>query len=269
MLGELKVAAREVGNLPLSIPTSEAIESLCSGDVKETQIFINVRVLFRNMYSSLDTTVRDTLKGSSYVDIIIQEMQFLRSYIAEKKMGALKVVFYQCSYTDLNRKLPSAHLKTANTAKQRIYAAAEQEAMALLQKQAEALGIQQYVTEIRGEGSVIIFTHSPVDLLFARFFSVVLLESHTGKLKKSFEWNTKLTNGSTLTNLPFNKFTVQIFGDNNTYIAAMPSNIKRTVLEMAEQDRWSATSSDDRIRMSVNKLKDHFAKNFLLKVLKS
>lgn len=275
MQGSLIVAAREVGDLPLSIPTSVAVEALFdeyAGDITKysQQLWVNVRTLFRNLNGSLETIHKVNLKPDDYIDVLRNEMDYITSYLQEKAIGKVDVVFYHCSYNDLGNKLPKAELKTANTTIQKAYLKMERETMQkLIAACGEEFDIKELSTQIVAKGNVIMMTHSPIDLLFNTFNNVLLLESHTGKLKKQYEWNSKLTNGKHLSHIPFNKFTIQIFGDKNTYLSQMPSKIRKVVLTMAEENAWSAVTTIDKIRFSINKLRDPFAKNFLLQILKS
>lgn len=276
MQGSLIVAGREVGDLPLSIPTSVAIEALFdehAGDVTKLadKLYVNIRTLFRNLDGCLESVVKTNLQAGDYIDALRMEMENIQSYVNEKSLGKIEVIYYHPSYLDLARKLPRAELRTANTDIQRKYLKLEKATMdMLMSKVEEEFDIKKFSTQISDTGKVILLTHSPIDLIFNNFNNVLLLESHTGKLKKQYEWNSKLTNGSKLTNLPFNKFTIQIFGDKNTYLRQMPSKIRKVVLTLAEENAWSAVTTEDKIRFSVNhKLKDHFAKNFLLQILKS
>src|SRR5690606_15099886 len=65
---------------------------------------------------------------------------------------------------------------------------------------------------------VLIITHFPVDLLNRYKFSrLVLLETHTGAMKPHTLWYTKLYNGKELNMIPFDRMTVQLFGDGNLF----------------------------------------------------
>lgn len=269
MSGTIDFLEREVGELPLSVPTSVAFENLFQGPLKRDAIYINVRVLFRNMWGSVDPIKKLRISADTFASAIEEEMRFLHSFILEKSLGQVKPFFYHCGYNDLGRKLPHGIIRIAGTEKQKEYLNAEQKTMNLILAKSQQLGLLKFQTQISGQGHVILFTHSPIDLLFNNFYSVLLLESHTGTIKGPRDWYTKLTNGRSLPPMPFNKFTVQIFGDNNTYLAAMPVKIKQIILDMVEKDHWNAITSMDKIRMSINKLRDPYGKNYLLKVLRS
>lgn len=271
MSGSAIIAQREIGTLPLSFATSEAIQALL--DIKQlesTQLYVNVRTLFRNMAMGLDRLARERTRGPEYTDPLVQEMVTINNLIKEKFHDTLGVVFYYCGYEDLAIKYPLASIKKAHTDKQIADLKLETDAMkALLQWDKERTQIYRFKTDLQGSGKIILLTHSPLDLLNNRFDHLLLLESNTGAIKPKPQWNTKLTNGKDHPNIPFCKFTIQVFGDNNTYIAAMPPKIKKEVLAIADADRWHALSTNDRIRASLNKMKDHYGRQFLLRVLRS
>lgn len=269
------ISTREIGELGISIPTSVALESLFKQtDITEGELWINVRTMFRNMYGSIDADFRKFLTAEILAPALIGEMGVIARNVESSPVGHLEVHFYSCSYSDLSRKLPNAILKEAHTPLQLLYTALEQDTMALVKRKRESLEqpMSLFQTTIKGKATrarAILLTHSPIDLLFNDFSSVRLLESHTGALKSKTEWNTKLTNAKVLPPLPFNAFTVQVFGDNNTYISGMPIKIKEAVIAMAEKDRWNPISSNDRISASIAKMPDKFGAQFLKRVLRS
>lgn len=56
--------------------------------------------------------------------------------------------------------------------------------------------------------------------------------------------------------LPFINFTVSLFGDNNQLLQAQPLKLRRTILEIAERDRWSAITTLDKIRLGIKSIED-------------
>lgn len=270
------ISGREVGEVGISIATSVAVESLFANDetIKEEELWINVRTLFRNLHGSIDGAYRKFLTPAVLTTALLQEMEVIPRALLGTKLHHLKVHFYSCSYKDLKLKLPNAIFREAHTPLQLAYQELEQQTMNLIKSKRDSMDQPFHIfqTKIRGSkerSTALILTHSPIDLLFHDFSSVRLLESHTGAIKSKVEWNTKLTNGKILPPLPFNKFTVQVFGDNNTYLSGMPTKIKEAVIEMAEKDHWHQASSLDRILVSINKMKDKYGAMFLKSVLRS
>src|SRR5690606_9561418 len=97
--------------------------------------------------------------------------------------------------------------------------------------------VRYYDVYIEGKfQDTMLLTHIPVDLLSAdRFSKLVLLESHTGAIKPHLSWYTKLTNGKELFRMPFNRFTLQVFGDNGVHFAPMPMKMKQAVKDISEK----------------------------------
>jgi hypothetical protein len=180
-------------------------------------------------------------------------------------------VFYFCDFSDFSRQFPNAKLKTRKTAKQEIAHALEIDVFKAFYKPKALptdLTLNYYDTIFKDRGEkVALLTHLPVDLLWrAQFKELTLLESHTGALKKRAAWYSKLTGGSQMTRIPFNRLTLQVFGE-NLYFSAMLPGIRNRVLEMAEKDQWTSVTTDERIRASIQKLYDPREKTFFLDLL--
>lgn len=270
------VAAREVGQLPVSIATAVALETLLLSDNRNEwpdELWINIRTLFRNLMGAIDSDLKKRVLADHLVPTLVTEMQFIAEQIPASTEGKTKVVYYHCSYKDLTLKLPNALLRNANTDLQRQYLALENSTMDLLFKKSKTgeITFKEFKTDIDGkDAKAIIITHSPCDLLSAKTFSrLKLLESHTGAIKGKSEWNTKLTNGKELTRIPFNKFTLQVFGDNNTYLSAMPIKIRNAVLEIAEEYKWTPVTTMDKIKYGIDGMRDHFGREYLRKIARS
>ena len=97
---------------------------------------------------------------------------------------------------------------------------------------------------------VIITTHIAVDL----FNSCVtaLLESHTGKLKKENEYNTKYHSigKNDLTMLPWIQELYYILGDHNLIVGVKNILIRKKILELAKRFNW--TPSTSKVKVMVN-----------------
>lgn len=266
-----QLAYREVGTtVPVAIGTAVAIESLAEKQSFWPQeIWFNLRTLFRNLYGCINSIVRQKLVGHELTDTFLQEMQVIRDAVSTITNGVSKARFYYCDYRDITMHFPKAVLRTANTPLQQGYLASEQYCLKPIIDKAEDHGVDVFHTKIKGTPvSVLIVTHSPIDLLWAGSFGKLkLLESHTGAIKPKSQWHTKLTNGKELTRIPFNRLTVQVFGDNNNFFSAMPIKIKKTVLDLAEKYKWTVITTDDKIRYSINQMQDKFGRDWLRSLL--
>lgn len=277
----LDIAQREIGQLPLSIGTSMAIEVFTDRPDPERegrllpkpkppeQLWVNVRTVFRNLYNAMNPDLRKLVLPDHFVPTLVNEIEMIQSIVSERTLGLTEVVFYHCTYKDLATRFPKAMHKPLNTELQKIYFAMEQSACEdALTKLHGQVAIKQYVSKIQGLSKASwILTHIPVDLVSTQFFSkLTLLESHTGKLKERLDWNTKLTGGEKVSHLPFMAFTMQVFGDGGLYFSPMPIKIKNEVLALAEKYRWTPATSLDKVRFSIQSMNDHFGRTWLLSI---
>lgn len=276
------IEAREKGEAPLSIGTSLALESLGGfGEfpndnppiVSYNEIWVNLRTLFRNCFNAIERTARDDAQSQDILPALISDMHVLHSTIELKSLNKMSVVFYLCSYRSFEREFPNARWKKLTTNKQITEFQLEEATLKLLLSEANRpadLDIRLYDIRItdRGHRSVML-THYPSDLLWRdRFEELVLLESHTGKLKKRAEWYTKLTGGKRYDRIPFNRMTLQVFGDGNLLFASMSRKLKEALLELAERYRWTPLTTDDRVRYSLREMYDPRDRTFFMDLLK-
>lgn len=276
---EEALAGREKGEeVPISIGTALAIESLCGlgefyaakppiGQYKE--LWINLRTLFRNLYGAIDRQQRDAVVGEAFVDGLVEDMSVIRSTIDHRSKGSVKVVYYLCSHKGMERRFAKARLRPVRTDRQRRQLEVEAAALGELREMAED-DIRLFDIDLEGNSqNTAIITHQPVNLLSRyRFKSLDLLESHTGKIKPPSQWYTKLTGGNKLTRIPFNRMTMQVFGDGNEHFSAMIPSAKKEIVDIAEKDRWTSVTTDEKIRYSLNKhVYDPRVKQFYLELL--
>ncbi len=260
------LAARAVGQFPVSIATSLALEGAFGiyperpvvnpPPIKQYQeVWINVRTLMRNLLGSLPQDVQDKFMPGWFLLAIPQELSFIESEILRRTEGMVRTVCYYADHSDLKRVLPGALPKVSNTPKQKFQETLEREGLRQL---IEEMPLRKTRTTIEGrQRKALMITHHPVDLLSRyEFRQLDLLESHTGIIKDPSQWNTKLTGGRDLPPLPFINFTVSLFGDNNQLLQAQPLKLRRTILEIAERDRWSAITTLDKIRLGIKSIED-------------
>lgn len=276
---EAGVAARQLGQFPLSIPTSLAVEAACGvyperpvtpaplGEVKE--LWINLRTLHRNLMGSLSTELRNIVMPAQVVPALVEELAVLESVLIKASEGQVRPVFYLADYSPLAQKFAKAVFKKATTPKQQFAFSLENSTMRGVMEMQPAQDIRTYRYEITGSHpESFIITHLPVDLLARyRFRNLKLLESHTGMIKPPPQWSSKLTDGKNLAHIPFNAFTLQVFGDNGNMFAPHLPELRRIVLEMAEKDRWTALTTVDKIRESIRKVTHPADRAVLLSML--
>lgn len=260
----------DVGFYPMSIGTSLAIEGLNGeGERVDTNkgfdtkrfgaLFVNLRLLVRNAIASFPYAEQAGLTNREIIPLVERDFEGITKYAPEE----MEVVPYLCSHKSINKEF-KGKFKQYGTDKQKLAVEIEEAAIKKLEeKYSETL--THFDLELRGDKRTICLTHHPIDLLSAgKFPELVLLESHTGKLKTAKEWSTKLRTLEEPSVVPFNKVTLQLYGDNNMF---MPQDKKlRTVLlKIGQKKRWNPTTSQSSMLLDVrNAYEPH-----LYKILKT
>jgi hypothetical protein len=281
---EQAIAEREVGQYPLSVATSLALEGACGvhpdhdPKVKKAplldygELWINLRTLFRNFMGALPKEVQGGVVPRQLDEGIRDEMDQIKRIVQEFTHNHCKVVFYVSNYAGMKEKYPHAKLRGANTDKQQEYMEIKNQTLELLLKSLEQQGgedIRVFKLKLfpQQQAKTLIFTHFAYDLLsWKAFSSLDLLESNTGNVKKRAQWYTKYQNGRELSMIPFREDFIQVFGDSRTFFQ-MPIRIRRQVIELATKYNWSAVTTDEKIRQNIGQLEDLETRKLLLEIL--
>lgn len=222
--------------------------------------------LFRNLFNSMTAEEQDRVIARDLSIALASELGPIDAAVADVAGRKVKVTFYLNQLTRMAVWFPKANLKKPTTPKQRIFAGLMAETLSLLPNYLEDIDYRYADGPLEGDGRALILTHSAVDLLSTyRFDELVLLESHTGKLKPKSQWGTKL--GAKDETMPFNAFTLQVFGDGSTHFSPMSIKYRRAVLEVAKKDRWVSVTTLAKIRMGVNTIKDPQIKDDLITLM--
>ncbi len=264
---------RTVGQYDISIATSLALEGAM--DIypdrpkmyqrpplpEYDQLWINLKTLFRNVHGSMDKNQRAMVTKTDFLALMLSDMAVLDGLVSELTQHRTQCVFYACNYMKLGREFPKAMLRSDNTDLQKAYTRLEADILTEVLK--NDLHVQFHVLtydvliktspEYRNK-KVLILTNLVTDLLSRHEFGMLdLLESHTGIIKKPPMWYTKLHGGNNLTRIPFDRMTLQMFGDSSNPGLFRPFEIaiRHQVLDIAEKFRWNPTTTKDRIIMSV------------------
>jgi hypothetical protein len=287
-----KVKLRELGEFPVSYGTSMAIllladsnsesPSLEAAKQKPDELWINVNTLFRNLENAIDSSVIERVTRKIMTDTLIDEITLIVNYLRDLYGDKLKLVLYQSSYDFVFKICPSASVKVPSTEKQIKYDKLLKSTLLDLKPRIEelikedfTLGGKAYVDfhiltklpECENK-SLWVLTHHAIDLLgFARAKTVMLLESNTARLRGKTEWNAKLT-GKNIENIPFNKLTIQIFGDRGTNFNSMGAKFKKEIFQLAEKEKWNPTTTPVRIEYHLSKMNDKFTSNVFKMMLK-
>lgn len=280
---EESVLARALGQFPISIATSLSIEALL-GIYPEVEgkpapyrgpnlplytvesIWFSVRTLYRNIVNSYPKglPVPDPTEVS---DLINMEMNIIDSIISEKSYGRCSSTFYLCSYGDLSKIFPHAALRPFNTVVKDYPVDHEVATYNVLSESSPSVDFRELVTKIPPDINTnsLMFTHLPVDLLSQYSFkSLALLESHTGVIKSRLSWNTKLHDGKNLHRMPFDRMTLQLFGDGKMF-KSTHIKVRKHLIELADKYKWSSETTKDYIISSIKKERDPVLESFVIK----
>lgn len=269
--------------VPISIGTGMALDAILgTGEFAETTavppinnyraIWFNLRTLFRNTFNAFTKDVKEQLSEGALLDTLMEDISIIIASLHERTDRHFEIVFYMCEYKSLQKEFPNAKHKTPTTAKQKSEHAIEEKTLALFFDNVPSnLTVKQFDTKIT-EGSdnrTLINTHYPLDLLWHRKFNdLTLLESHTGALKQRTQWYTKLTGGKYLTRIPFNRLTIQLFGDGNGVFSTMQKPFKDELIKLASENRWTPATTNEKVKNDLNKIYDPRVKSFYLGLLR-
>lgn len=262
------LSSREQGQIPISIGSSLALEG-AFGILEDNHnpkpiinnvdvLYVNIRTLIRNMVGSIAGDHLHNVLPEDLANTLLNELTIIEQAVKTVTNGRVSVVPYLCSYRSLPRKFPFAILKAARTDLQQQAAMREENTVIEFKEIAK---IHHYTNLVETDidlpndsRRVLIMTNYAVDLLQRyKFGSVTLLESHTGAAKPPALWHTKLTNGKELPNIPFDRMTLQFFGDGGNLFTGYPIKYRRVLLTIAEKNRWTAMTTKDYILSTVKK----------------
>lgn len=263
------MSTRTLSSLPISVGTGLAIESLVQTPLyKYSTFLINIKTLIRNAKDSYDKEYNP--KVDEIVEAVSEDMKGIAEALASLKLVEhLELVYYYPSYKDLRRLFPLANLKEPKTELQiKEHKLVEDVGKKIINKY-EKIIKRNNVLLPDFKGKAIIITHHPVDLATSKSYTRLnLLESHTGLIKSFPEFYTKLTNGKELYNIPLNKLTIQIFGDNATDFYAVKSlSVKNAIKDLANKANWSSASTPSFVYSSIKSLNNSPDKDILLKMI--
>ncbi len=269
------ISERAVGQYPLSIATSLAIESATGihpeipvtvAPITEyTELWVNLRTLFRNLLGALEGDGAKTVIPEAVSDEMRQEMDRIDRIVADLNPGCT-VRYYVSNYHNLAQKYPHARVRVDSTDNQKhhtkIMTLALKELLLMEHGSVQNPGQRVQVFELklqpRTQVRTLILTHYPFDLCSAKHFgSLDLLESHTGKIKQRSQWNTKYHNGKDLTMIPFREDMLQIFGDTESF-HPFPIEQRRELLDLAQQYTWTVLTTKDYILHCLDHLKNKY-----------
>lgn len=271
---------RTLGFFPISIATSLALEGLYQvgehaddhpaliDDAAEMEeIWINIRTLARNCLGAFESSTHSRLTDFVLRDAIQQDIDQLKETI--EKQNKHRLVFYMATHKTINRQLPEMRFRHSNadelTEKQKLTESFETK---LIKYAVDYLGAvtKTFDTKLHSNAKVIIITHQPIDLLSYYYFpGMVLLESHTGKVKSRMLWATKLNTPKKTECIPFTLSMLTVFGDGNM-IAAQDLKLRKVLLKLGEKYHWHAMTTDGRVLTDAKLAYEPFLVEYLQRV---
>ena len=283
------VEGRTIGQYPISIATSLAIESAFGihpeikvekppiGDFDE--LWVNLRTLFRNLAGSIDKDAWVSVKSAELKVAMIGEMQMIESLVVDQTQGRVRVVYYISDYADIEKHYPYATVRRDNTPRQKEYTDMLKHVVEEMLKELPKDYVRTFSLKLVARSNqpmeinmmkaakVLILTHNAYDLLsYKNFGSLTLLESHTGAIKDRSQWYTKYYQGKELSMIPFREDLIQIFGDNETFRTHDPK-IRRDIIEIAKKYKWSAVTTYDKLKYGIDSMKNPFAQAIMQKIM--
>lgn len=282
---------REVGQYPLTIGTSLAIESLLGiavdVDGNPTQkinqatgsaaplfefdeVWVNLRTLVRNIMGGISAAEKKRVEVNDLCEVLYSEMGVITTEINAVKQTP--VVFY-ASDMDLS-KYTNAKLRKASTEIKIWFEKLSVDSIGRVfnhfkKNPTDLYKLKHFKLKIEPDmpTKAVILTNFPIDLVnWQRFKELVLLESHTGVLKPRAEWYTKYFNGKEkCKRIPFNEKFLQIFGDKETF-SPLDQKYRDDILAVAEKYKWTPLTTPDKVSYGIKTLKNHYFTDYYLKL---
>jgi len=262
---------REISAFPLSIGTSLALESVFTGRLPPydpdreipNQVnlsnynicFINISTLHRNILGSVSKDVKLQANADDFFEVINQEIDIIQSLFKIEGGGVATPIFYIMNYdgvvTKTNTDMVQLRMDRTDIQKHE-----KTVLIKTMHKFNNQNGIEVFKDYIKApqQTRALIMSHVPWDLLSHEKMSRLdLLESHTGKLKPRYEWNSKYYpfGDRDMTHLPFIKKLLLIFGDK---ILIQPSltKIRQIVYDISVKRSWTSMTTKAKIDMDLS-----------------
>lgn len=256
---------REYGNYPLSIGTSLAIEGLLGNHPETTntilpsafdQLYVNLPTLIRNYFSAYSTEDQAEVDLNAAGDHLLDELYHLQEILSAMERP-LELVIYHQSPSELRWQFPEASMKEPTTERQRFQHHMQTYVYDLMIKVFERRDLpirHMQATPTPEPKRTLMLTHHPHHLLWVfRFTSLLLLESHTGRIKDRHEWGSKLHTVKQEDQFPLTRTLIQLLGDGVLFAGVVPK-LRREVKAIAVTSLWHSLTTDDKVRRDLTRL---------------
>jgi hypothetical protein len=248
---------RAVGALGISVGTSLAFELMSPSTTRSVDtVLFNLRTLIRNAKDAYEKEDSEKNNVEQLVKDVVSDLTLLGKWVEQNRAGKpVQMVVYYPTYSGLARKFPHATLWEPTTDLQKANVKLVKDVAKELLLKYPKLIIKTDVGMPEWKGKGLVMTHHVVDLAdISGIGRLHLLESYTGTVKPFTMWNTKLTGGGDLHFIPFNKLTIQIFGDKSTNFRSSSHGIKELLKKVADEGKWTSATSYSRVRGTINGL---------------
>ena len=256
------ISQRDTGKFNLSIGTSLAIEGILGINDNIViqkpypihicnELWINVRTLIRNIFQSIPSKERERFQYGDYLETFHEELKTIVDIAHRETSGLVWVKFYYPTHRSIKSRYPNIQLKGVTSKSSIALSKIEQWVMdgTFIEP---PFPIEQINLDIVANDNVLIMTHLPIDLLNVMNHSKLgLVESHTGLVKSSYQWYTKLKGCSKEPRIPFNHITMQIFGDSGEEIQPANIRVRQELLNLAETEKWTQNTTTSAMITSV------------------
>lgn len=271
---------RELGQLPVSIGTSLALEGLLgihpgnpdqpSGYRTIRSVWVNLRTLVRNLYQAIKSENLKRFSFETAAHVVLDEIRLIPE-VCRQHGSTAEFTFYYQELKELRHKFPNATFKVPKTEKQNHYDNYEKVVTAavvsfLLQNKFPLVVIRASAPAHAKVTALL--THTPSDLFWKSSFDrLFLLESYTGTLKTYNAWFTKLNGVDKKTPMPFNPFTLQVFGDNAVF-DSQPKKVRDELKQLAETKHWTGITNEPKMVSDIQTYGSRELKNTYATLMK-
>ena len=267
------IQERTMSGFPISIGTGLALETIITpiqGVYDPTRVvpdkviklssyrvlYVNIATLIRNMITSVERSKVPSLSPLLMVDTVLEEMELIRTLVSESTTNT-NVIFYYSDYSKIKRD-KKFDIRPIHTKLQILLDRLTRGVASSIISKTNVSITNDLIIIADRSAPVLMLTHIPYDLLALKSINNGhLLESSTGRIKKSSQWNTKYVTSKVLDIhiLPFTRELLIVFGD-RALIKPKSIVIRRGVMEIATSNRWNPLTSEVTVRKNIMNYKD-------------
>lgn len=221
------------------------------------ELWINFRTLFRNVVGAINANDLKSITAKELAYAVMEERAIIKGVLEDHGFNT-DVYLYICTYHNVSNIFREGILKQGMTPIQQAYAELENSAAQAvfdeLGKDTDMLLLFD-TTIVAHSKKCMLLSHFPIDLLNMMNVNsndLCLVESHTGAIKRRNKWNTKLKEGNMdISRIPFDKMTIQMFGDKGNLFLAYPKEYRAKLVELSIKYQWTPLTTESRIKQCV------------------